>query len=169
MAKITKCKTCGADMADNAKVCPSCGAKNKKPFYKRVWFWLVVVLAIIIIAAVAGGGNSSSGGSAQPAGTSQTAVPATAKPDKYEIVGDLSVESNPFGYYISGVIKNNSGRDLSYLQVEFNLYDSDGNQVGTALDNISNLEKDGTWKFKAAGIDTDKTVVSYKLAEITGY
>ena len=72
-------------MADNAKVCPSCGAKNKKPFYKRVWFWLVVVLAIIIIAAVAGGGNSSSGGSAQPAGTSQTAVPATAKPDKYEI------------------------------------------------------------------------------------
>ncbi|WP_278308467.1 FxLYD domain-containing protein [Paraclostridium sordellii] len=70
---------------------------------------------------------------------------------------------------MTGVIKNNSGRDCTYVQVTFNLYDTDGNQVGTALANINNLEKDGTWKFKAMGMNVDGQVSSYKLADITGY
>lgn len=44
-----------------------------------------------------------------------------------------------------------------------------GNQIGTALANVNNLEKDGTWKFKALGMDVDGEIDSYKLAEITGY
>ena len=36
-AKLIKCKSCGADIAANAKTCPQCGAKNKKPFYKIVF------------------------------------------------------------------------------------------------------------------------------------
>ena len=56
MSKIIKCKTCGSDIASNAKSCPSCGAKNKKPFYTKVWFW---VLAIIIIGAIGGGSHSN--------------------------------------------------------------------------------------------------------------
>ena len=47
MAKIIKCKTCNAEIASSAKRCPSCGAKNKKPIYKRPWF-IVIVLFIII-------------------------------------------------------------------------------------------------------------------------
>ncbi len=66
--KITSCKTCGAEMAASAKVCPKCGAKNKKPFYKKWWFW---VLAVIIIAGIAGGasnsGNTASSGGTAPA------------------------------------------------------------------------------------------------------
>lgn len=39
MAKIVKCKTCGAQIAKTAKVCPKCGAKSKK---KTPWFaWLI--------------------------------------------------------------------------------------------------------------------------------
>ena len=38
------CKTCGATIAKNAKRCPKCGAKNKKPIYKRVWFWIIAVI-----------------------------------------------------------------------------------------------------------------------------
>lgn len=45
-------------IASNAKVCPNCGAKNKKPFYKAVWFWVIVV--IVIIAAAGGGSGESS-------------------------------------------------------------------------------------------------------------
>lgn len=48
--KIIKCKSCGADIASSAKHCPSCGAKNKKPIYKRVWFWILVVVLLIAIA-----------------------------------------------------------------------------------------------------------------------
>ena len=50
MNKMTKCKSCGADIASSAKHCPSGGAKNKKPIYKRVWFWILVVVLLIAIA-----------------------------------------------------------------------------------------------------------------------
>lgn len=49
MNKMTKCKSCGGDIASSAKRCPSCGAKNKKPIYKRVWFWILVVVLLIAI------------------------------------------------------------------------------------------------------------------------
>lgn len=57
MAKIIKCKTCGADIASSAKSCPGCGARNKKPFYTKIWFWILIV---IIIGVAASGGDSSS-------------------------------------------------------------------------------------------------------------
>ncbi|WP_432766945.1 FxLYD domain-containing protein [Thermoclostridium caenicola] len=62
------------------------------------------------------------------------------KPD-FEIIGDLSAEYDGFALYITGTIKNNKGRTLSYAQVTINLYDADGNQVGTALDNIAILKR----------------------------
>ena len=57
--KTTTCKTCGKEMARSAKVCPSCGAKNKKPFFTRPWF--IAIVALIIIGAIASGGKSESG------------------------------------------------------------------------------------------------------------
>ena len=33
--KLKKCETCGQEIAKSCKVCPNCGAKNKKPFYKK--------------------------------------------------------------------------------------------------------------------------------------
>lgn len=74
---------------------------------------------------------------------------------------------NGYGYYVTGTIVNNTNKQYTYVQVTFNLYDSSGAQVGTALDNINYLEANGTWKFSAIGISDD--VASYKLAEITGW
>ena len=59
-----KCEVCGAEMAKNAKTCPSCGAKNKKPIYKRVWFWIIIV---ILVAAAASAGKSGSRGDSSSA------------------------------------------------------------------------------------------------------
>lgn len=56
MAKMVNCKSCGKEIAAKAKTCPGCGAKNKKPFYKAVWFWVIVVIVLIAVA----GGNSDS-------------------------------------------------------------------------------------------------------------
>lgn len=50
MSKKTEtvvCRNCNAQIAKNAKICPSCGAKNKKPFYKRVWFILLIIILIL--------------------------------------------------------------------------------------------------------------------------
>ncbi len=60
MAKMSTCKTCGKEIASSAKICPSCGAKNKKPFYTRWWFWLLIV--IIALGAIGRGNEGSSTG-----------------------------------------------------------------------------------------------------------
>ena len=53
--KIKKCSVCGAEIAESAKTCPQCGAKNKKPVFKQKWFIaiIVVILLITIIFVIA--------------------------------------------------------------------------------------------------------------------
>lgn len=51
MSKMINCKICGKEIASSAKKCPNCGGKNKKPLYKKIWFW---VLIVFIIAAITG-------------------------------------------------------------------------------------------------------------------
>lgn len=55
--KMKICKHCGAEIAKSAKVCPVCGGKNKKPIFKRVWFWLIIIALILFGLMVAGSGN----------------------------------------------------------------------------------------------------------------
>lgn len=45
-SKLTNCKVCGAQIASNAKNCPQCGAKNKKPLLKKIWVWLLIVVVV---------------------------------------------------------------------------------------------------------------------------
>jgi len=55
-SKMIVCKACEKEIAKSAKVCPHCGAKNKRPIFTKWWFWVVVVL---FIGIVAGSGNDS--------------------------------------------------------------------------------------------------------------
>lgn len=66
--------------------------------------------------------------------------------------------------YIVGVLKNNDVSKTNYVQVTFNLYDKEGNVIGTALDNINTIEPNGTWKFKA--IVTIDKFDSFKLVDV---
>ncbi len=74
--KMTTCSNCGKPIAASAKTCPNCGAKNKKPIYKRPWFIVVVVLIVLagIGGALGGGNNGSSQTSAQAPSQDQGAV-----------------------------------------------------------------------------------------------
>lgn len=54
-SKLTKCKHCDGDISITAKSCPHCGAKIKKPLFKRWWFWLFV--AVLLISISSGGDN----------------------------------------------------------------------------------------------------------------
>ena len=58
MSKMKQCKACSKEIAINAKSCPGCGAKNKKPAYKSVWFW--VVAAIIVVGAASSSDTNNS-------------------------------------------------------------------------------------------------------------
>ena len=48
MAKLKNCKTCNSEISSNAKRCPHCGGKIKKPFFLRWWFILLAIIAILI-------------------------------------------------------------------------------------------------------------------------
>ena len=55
--KTLCCKACNNEISSKAKVCPNCGAKLKKPVYKRWWFWAIIVF--VLIAIISGGGDDT--------------------------------------------------------------------------------------------------------------
>lgn len=124
-SKLVKCKHCGAEIAASSKVCPQCGGKNKKPFYKNPV--IIALLVVVIIIAIAtgggdkpsskpGGGQGSGTGDAKQTETVYTAYKvselmsdlntnALSAADKYkgqyvELTGELSVIDSS-GDYIS--------------------------------------------------------------------
>lgn len=50
---------------------------------------------------------------------------------------------------ITGTIENTTGKDLSYISVEYKIYDSDNAVIGTAIDNANSIGKGEKWKFEA--------------------
>ncbi len=123
-SNMTVCKSCGAEIAKSAKVCPHCGAKNKKPVYKRPWF--IVLIAIVVIAAVASiGGGGSDDGTSSPGGSDSS----TAEEQKIEYtdvtVDDLIKELGENAANASEKYKD------QYLSVEGRLgnIDSDGSYI----------------------------------------
>lgn len=67
---------------------------------------------------------------------------------------------------ITGTLVAN--KDYDYLQIEIPTYDSNGNKVGSALANISGLEKGETWRFEAVDLNGASNFKIEK-AEVTGW
>ena len=91
---------------------------------------------------------------------------------RYELVGELnmSVDYNSyFGYSVSikGKLKNISSKEFTYVSVTFAIYDKDGNQIETALDNMNYLQSGSTWTFDATMLGwTDVQPKSCKLVNV---
>ena len=137
---------------------------------------IVNVLAIAIVLgtqsayssaideATKGTVSTEDGSSAAAASTS--AESATA--DKYSIA-DEQMTGDDYTTTISGAFTNLTDSQLGYVSVSYNLFDADGNQLGTAYANTSNLDAGGTWKFEAVGMYDQAKIASYKLADVTGF
>ena len=151
MSKLVKCKACGNEVAKGVKRCPNCG-KDNRSFVARH----KVLSAIAILVVLGGvGGAMSEGGAVEEV---NEIVEKEVKVDKYQ-VEITSGFNDGYALYIEGTVTNNSGRDLSYVQILIPTYDADGNKVGSAMANINNLKDGETWKFKAVdlsgGVDYD--------------
>lgn len=59
--------------------------------------------------------------------------------------------------------------EKSYIQIEYVLYDADGNQVGTALANTNHLKAGGSWKFEALGTVSPDQVASWERSDVSGF
>lgn len=94
-----------------------------------------------------------------------------AQQSSLELVGNVSMTSSgSFGYYthsIEGILKNVSGRKLDYAQVSFVVYDTAGNNIGSAFDNVNFIDANGTWKFKAVYFGQEATIRYNPEPEIT--
>lgn len=100
---------------------------------------------------------------------SPTRARATARPTALPalVLVEHSTMVDSYVRYIVGTVKNNSKKTYSYVQIQFNLYDASGAQVGSTMANVNNLEPGGLWKFKA--LILEDATASYKLLDITGW
>ena len=123
MSKMINCKSCGAEIAVSAKSCPKCGAKNKKPIWKRWWVW---ILAVIILFAAIGsvGGNSNTNNSSSSADIDD---PAVQEPINYIAVSvaDMMDMLN------ANALKAENTYNGQYLEItgRLNVIDSDGSYI----------------------------------------
>ncbi len=170
---MKKCKFCMTEIDDKAKVCPQCGRKQPSKAKKIVLIVLLALCAIIVIAAIAGGGSKDKPASA--ARTVETQAPENTDPvaklsyNKLETATEPTEGRTNYGSQcINGAIKNTSGKQLSYVGVTFALYDQDGNQIGTAIDNINDLTPDSTWKYTAMTLDTEQ-FASFELTSVDAW
>ena len=109
-----------------------------------------------------------------PGGTSTTKAPSAqdllpARPSPSQCLDFISPprgEVNEYSTRISGVIKNNCGRDFHFVQVSFKLYDSSGSAVGIAFTNLAGLPGGETWRFQAQGFTP---AVRFRFDEIKAH
>lgn len=82
MDKMTKCKTCGADIAKSAKVCPACGAKQKKHIALGI---ILAIIGLSIIGAALGKNSPQKVGTVDTQGVSEP----TASQNQAFLPGDV--------------------------------------------------------------------------------
>jgi len=160
---VKKCKHCQTEIDSNAKICPNCKKKQGMPKWAIV---LIVIISLGVIRSMAGGSTDDNSNENNNHNTGTTTIE-----EKFTLEEGHtgSPDDMNFAYYIEGYIKNNKEKDYSYISVTFTAYDSEGNTLGSCLDNNSGLEANGRWKFKAMCLDDVENIASYKLDEITGY
>ena len=129
---------------------------QKKPIYKRVWFIVLAAIVLILIIQQATGNKKKD---VEVKNSTQETQKA-----KYE-VSEINIEKDSFSSYVTGVLKNNTDKEKSYVQITIPAYDANGNKVGDALANVNDLKPNSTWKFKAIYIGSEKNV-TFKTEEL---
>lgn len=148
--KMTKCKSCGNDLASSAKNCPNCGAKNKKPIFKKWWFWLIIVIVLIGIISASGGGDDTGAETTSAASdnnsVSQAVVETEAAKDNelgsYQVeIKNARISENyegkPTVVITYGFTNNSSESAAFYIAIDETVY-----QNGVGLERTYTL-KDG--------------------------
>ena len=180
MNKLIKCKSCGAEIAKNAKACPHCGAKNSPGCLGTILGVLLLFFGITVIIGMLAGGGDDPSISPDPNDTNTPSNSSPATNDSFG-VGDR-VEMNDIYVTLENVtestgtdflhptegnifviceftIENESGSDLAISTLmSFTAY-ADDYSVQLSLSGLSVSEKqqlDGTI---AAGKKMNGTVV----------
>ena len=143
--------------------------KKKKPIGKIVLIVVVVLVAIGAFGSLSGGDKGSNSSTGSGVAKTEQTEEKKQEQEPYTISDETLDTSNPYSVKITGTLVNNTDEDKSYLQIEYNLYDADGAQIGTALANINNLKAGGTWKFEAASMEKPEDVANWERVDVSGF
>ncbi len=138
--KMINCKACGNEISANAKICPNCGNKNKKPIYKSVWFYLLLLI-IIVVVAVSGGDEEATGSNSDNFGinseTSSTVNVDSSVAETYksiaEMQSDITISEDAINFMkehenffpgndsISGTMSDYVNKEIGYSHLSKNI------------------------------------------------
>lgn len=110
-------------------------------------------------------GNTTASTASQPQAEKKAddAAQAPAPEQNQFSVDGFTMKKGEFGEKSAvGTITNNTDSEFKYVQVEINLYDKDGAQVGSTMANINNLAPKAKWKFSAPIIEDGVTKAEIK-------
>ena len=151
---LIKCKECGKEISNDAKICPHCGKKTAKPPA-----FLIIICVTFLVFLVGTALDQAS------------QMDEDFSAEEYEEVEDVEILQDNFcniGWGVRGVCGlaiNNTNKKLSYVQIEINLYNKEGTHVGSTIANTNNLEPQNKWRFQAPVLEHN--VASYKIMGIT--
>lgn len=131
-------------------------SKKKKLWIGIIGFGILFIILISIASSLLGNSSSS---------TSKTKLEIS----NVQLVTDYT-EYLGYSASIKGSAKNVTKRDFSYASIEYAVYDENGNNLGTAIDNINNLLSGDTWSFEATLLSFPSTrPLTYKLIDIKAF
>ncbi|PRP68697.1 hypothetical protein BUE93_20745 [Chromobacterium amazonense] len=141
---------------------------------------LRICIAVAVITSALTGCGAKDGAPSGPVSSTQPdsqtqapqAPPAAQEPQKSEQPKfsslDFGIKKGQFGVkMVKGTLKNNTSQSFSYVQVEINLYDGEGTQVGSTLANVNNLAPGAKWKYEAPIMEESATKA--EIVNVTAY
>ena len=137
-------------------------AKEKKPIYKKVWFW---VLAVVIIGAIGAGMNGTKNQANETTkstnnSTSQSQPEQKTSENKARLTLDDGWKIDKSNQYLTkvvGTVSNNSNQAINgYIQITF-----------SGLANANTVDANGKWKFEA--MCSGQNIETVRFKEITGF
>lgn len=178
----------GAQYSQEPPIPPTAPAqKPKKPWFKRVWVWVVAAVLVIAIAVNMGDSEETATDSAETTTAStteessaETEAEATGEPEPAEepaaeqeqLTLDEGWEldkSNQFMAMVNGYVSNNGEAITNYVQITFDVLDAEGANLGTCLANTNTIDAGGKWKFEAICDGEPDEIADVRFKEITGF
>ena len=129
---------------------------------------LVILVCCVTVVGTSDSGSNSSDIKTEEVVKVETEEVAKAKTDseKYQVQVTNAYDDG-FAYYIEGTLIVD--RDVTYAQISIPCYDSEGNRVDVALDNVNNLSAGETWKFKAMCLGDGAVSYDLEKTEVVAY
>ena len=173
MAKLVKCKHCGARIAATAKTCPQCGGENRppKPAYERLWFKIFMVMFVLafimdLVSPRDKTNIASSSESEEP--TSSVASSAKAESESSSATSEEPVKEDDSFILVDEVLgdygkekTNKSGYKYIWYMVPAGTYEVENQNKEATVFVVSDANSDDVsdvLKFEKAGEKQNATV-----------